>query len=296
LSVVGRNAENAEIPSSVCQALPLPVLALALRSEDLQLYSENDTYALVGGWVGSQPESERKSAFDRLVRCLRFHHMSGDFLANVVGRSKYRSGCMYLVDACLRALAYQSMCESSINEVHPQHPLASCKPSRAPAEPPLHTFEVQVELVRLLSMDTDHDIRLGIAGGYKLIVEMGRREDPEEEGAPATVGLFVRFGRPGTLNADDGEDEEEDDDDDETVSLVGPFVAVRISAGRQVRVLQNAYDEGDSSWGYSDFFDAPWGEVVQGHSVHFPGGRMTLKVEVQFLSDRHDSTIWPSWW
>jgi hypothetical protein len=123
------------------------VLELALRSENLQLASENDTCALVGGWLESQPKSERKTAFSRLVRCLRFHHMSGDFLANVVGRSKYRSGCPYLMDACLCAFAYQSIAVTSdVKTMDAEHRIASCKPSRVVDECPSQTFEVRWEL------------------------------------------------------------------------------------------------------------------------------------------------------
>jgi hypothetical protein len=276
--------------SLCCQALPLPVLELALRSENLQLVSENDTYALVGGWVDSQPEGERAAAFSRLVRCLRFHQMSGSFLSTVVGQSEYRSGCMYLVDACLRAFAFQSIAASSPQQWDEQHPFATCKLPRAPPEPPLQTFEVQLELARCRAFEAREceELRLGVGCGHKVILGVARQP---KEGAAATVGIFIRFVRPGTLELDD----DADGDEVATVRLVGPAVAVRISAGRKTRTLHHAYAQ-DSTWGYPDFFGKPWEEVVHDGSAYFPEGRMTIKVDIQFLSDGHAPATMPAWW
>jgi hypothetical protein len=267
------------------QALSLPVLELALLSKDLRMSSENDTFALVGGWVAGQPKSEREAAFSRLVRCLRFHRMSGDFLANVVGRSKYRGSCAFLMDACLRAFAYQSIAASSRYKVHAQHPLALCKPSRAPAEPPLHTFKVQVELAYCQATESPQAIRLGLGSGYKIMLSV---EKVQAEGPAATVGLFVEFVRPAMIQVKG--------DKGETVSLVGPFVALRISAGGTTQSWHHVYDGDTPLWGYQDFFCKPWGEVVRDGSAYFPEGRMTVKVEVLCLSDKNAlATTLPAW-
>jgi hypothetical protein len=46
---------------ALCQGLTLSVLELALKSDELQLASENDAYALVGGWVAGWDEGEQTS-------------------------------------------------------------------------------------------------------------------------------------------------------------------------------------------------------------------------------------------
>jgi hypothetical protein len=282
-----RGRLNALLRSLVrlCQTLSLPVLELALRSDDLQLASENDTFALVLGWVDSQPKTWRRSAFERLVRCLRFHHMCGSFLS-VVGFCKYTHQSDHLMSACLRALAYQSIAASSRAKVKDQHPVAACKPSRAPAEPPLHAFEVQLELVQVLAIDKKLDIWLGLGSGFKISLGVSK---VQKEGAAATLGLYVRLVGPEMFHLYAHRDE--------TVGLVGPFVALRIRAGGKTRSMHHVYNDSFSSaHGYPDFFSKPWEQVVHGGSARFPEGRMTIKVEVLILSDKSaGATSLPAW-
>lgn len=69
--------------------LPLCVFRELLASDALQLQSENETYLLLFEWVHGSPHvggswRERNHKFSGLVRLLRFHHMTLDFVANVV--------------------------------------------------------------------------------------------------------------------------------------------------------------------------------------------------------------------
>jgi hypothetical protein len=253
------------------------VLELALRSEDLQLASENDTFALVGGWVASQPESERKAAFDQLVRCLRFHRMSGDFLALVVGQSKHRHESAYLMDACLRAFAYQSIVPGLRDTLFPCPPIDSCKPSRAPAERPVHTFEVQLELAQCQAIGAKggQDILMGLGSGYLIFLII---EKIQQDGFAAAVGLYVRFGR--NVKLDSAEDA--DGGAGQTVGLVGPSVVMILSAGNKTSLWRHVCTT-SSAAGSRDFFSEPWEQVVRAGSAHFPEDRMTVRLEVQYV-------------
>jgi hypothetical protein len=163
LEVVGAGLTG----SLCCQVLPLGVLELALKSEELQLASENDAYALVGGWVASGPAAERECEFNLLVKCLRLHHMSPAFLTSVVSRSEFRDDCPYLSEACANAFMYQSIVStlSSQKVSLSDEYMASCKPRRSPAAVE-YEFEAQVQLAECLTIDEREppslDTRLGV--------------------------------------------------------------------------------------------------------------------------------------
>jgi hypothetical protein len=108
----------------------------------------------------------------------------------------------------------------------------------------------------------------------------------QKTGSAATVGLFVRFDRPQTLASCEAVGE--------TVRLVGPLAAIRISVGRLTETMCYIYDD-EEGWGVGDFFGKPWEEVFKEGSAYFPRGRMTIKVELKFLSDEHGTGTWPDW-
>jgi hypothetical protein len=189
-------------------------------------------------------------------------------------------------DACLRAFAYQSTAASARRKVHPPHPLALCKPSRAPAEPPLYTFEVHLELTQCLAIDKEKNFPLGLGSGYKVMLNVAKQQ---AEGAAATLGLYVALVCPDLM------DQLPPPAEDETVNILGPFVALRVSAGGETASRHYVYNEFSFAWGYPDFFGKSWEEVVHGGSAYFPEGRMTIKVEVQLLSNKHAAAVMPAW-
>ncbi len=66
--------------------LPLPAMEALLRSEKLQLKSENVTFVLALWWIRKQPEKEeeRQLMFNRLFKSLRYARTSSAFLASIV--------------------------------------------------------------------------------------------------------------------------------------------------------------------------------------------------------------------
>jgi hypothetical protein len=264
----------------VAQALPLKALKLALRSEDLELLSENDAYALASGWADSRPKGQRTEAFTELVRCLRFHHMSPSFLTTMVLWSKRWADCPFLAQASSSALAYQSLTTSFSKVPHrhaARHPYTSAKPSRAPDQHVPYSFEVEVPLADCLPLGVNEKlgVRVGVAEGYvvQLIVKREVRG-----GRAATVSVLVSLKCVNVRAMGEGESD--------TVALSGPMAEVRIAAAdRRCRFTQ-LFQVG-RSYGVVSFFGKPWDEVVREGSESFPEGRMTVKLNVQFISDKH---------
>ncbi len=65
--------------------LPLPAMEALLRSEKLQLKSENVTFSLALWWTMGQPgaKKERQSMFTRMLKSMRYARMSSVFLASI---------------------------------------------------------------------------------------------------------------------------------------------------------------------------------------------------------------------
>jgi hypothetical protein len=145
-------------------------LELALRSDELQLASENDAYALVAAWAACETRSLRQETFSRLVKCLRLHHMSPALLTAIATRSSFRGTCPSLLDACANALTYQSVITTlSVQDVANRDAyLASAKPSRARREAFPYKLEGQVALSRCLALTDDGraSLFLGVTEGY----------------------------------------------------------------------------------------------------------------------------------
>jgi len=66
--------------------LPVGAMEALLRSEKLQLKSENFTFSLALWWIRKQPEKEeeRQLMLNRLFKSLRYARMSSAFLASIV--------------------------------------------------------------------------------------------------------------------------------------------------------------------------------------------------------------------
>jgi hypothetical protein len=266
------------------------VLELALKSDELQLASENDAYALVGAWIASQELDAVCETFEGLVKCLRLHHMSPAFLNSVMFRSDLRDDWPGLLVHCANAFAYQSMAATLSSPNISKHPF-SCKPRRSPAAFK-YELEAKVQLADCLDIDQRPDrvvaTRLGIADGYLIELRVRRRRFNKD--APATVGLYLGIRCPDT--------EKVASEEADTVRYTGPIVRWQVEVnGRGAKDFRFLYALTDAlpydsrnnlnALGSPDFFEKPWDEVVREGSDYFPQGRMTVKVKARFLSDLH---------
>jgi hypothetical protein len=114
--------------------------------------------------------------------------------------------------------------------------------------------------------------RLGVAEGYVVSLAITR----ETEGDAAA---YVEFVCPDVRDR-----EEEAAEESDTVGLSGPMAAVWIRAADTRFSFAHAYVI-NSAYGYRDVFGKPWGKAV--FSEFFPRGRMTVKVDVHLIADKH---------
>jgi hypothetical protein len=263
------------------QAVPLPALKLAIRSEHLQLASENDAYALANGWAASRPPHEEAAAFTELARCLRFHHMSLIFLASAVLWSKRRADCPFLAQACSSALAYKSLAGSVSKVPHhhePEHPFLSSKPSRVQDDKKArYTWEVPLRLTDCLPLGLNEFLilRIGVAEGFEVCLNV--RKDAGGNGVPA-LAVFVSL-RCRDVRHDEGVESD-------TVGLSGPMAAIRLAAPDYTFSNTHLFKI-NRCYGAVRFFQKPWDEVVCKGSKYFPEGRMSLMVDIHLIRDKH---------
>jgi hypothetical protein len=243
-------------------------LELTVKSGHLVLASENDVFALITAWAEGRPQTEQNAAFDRLWPCLRLHHTSTDFLACVVARSN--QGARLGFQSILSAFNYHSISarlKVPALSVDDASPFASYKPSRAPGNPAPYHFEGHIDLAdcKPLGGDGRTFVVLGVAAGYRVCLFV--RRNPE----PVTLGLYVSLGEVSTVVE---------------AEVPGPTARVRIQADRTsccyTRALQLGW-----SFGWQNFFQKPWRKVVCDGSPYFPEGRTSVKVTVQFLTDKN---------
>jgi hypothetical protein len=256
------------------------VLELALKSDELHLASENDAYALVGGWLATQDGlDDQHDLLDRLVRCLRLHHMSPAFLTSVVARSEFRLGCPYLMEACTNALLYQSISASlfRLDQSERADYLSSGKADRARGAS-RYSFKLQLKLTDCQKLQAGGVIstRLGVAAGYHVRLDAKRAS---REGGDSSLGFFFHVCRPNVITRAAGEGA--------TIGFKGPMVDVRIKAFDTEKDMIGLFSE-ETGWGFADFFDNTWDAVVRDYSDYFPRGRVTVKVRATFISDKHE--------
>jgi hypothetical protein len=246
------------------------MLELLLGSEHLILDFEDDTFALITAWADGRPQREKEAAFNRLWPCLRLHHMSPVFLTSVVAEEKMstRMGPRRIMDA----VAYRSMSaglDLAGLTVDRKSPFLSLPPSRAPKDPAPYQFEAHADLegCKPLWYWKVVSLMLGMTAGYRISFQVQKWP-----GKPTTtLGLYVGLE---ALTHVAGP------------PLPGPIARVRIEAGGRSVVKIHAYKLGSLCGGH-DFFRKPWGEVVCDGSPYFPEGRMSVKVTIQFLPDKH---------
>jgi hypothetical protein len=225
---------------------------------------------------GTRVSSNTSSRF--LVKCLRLHHMSAAFLTSVVSRSTYREECPYLVEACTNAFMYQSIASSLhlLTGFGHEDYLASSGADRARGVS-RYVFRTEVELADCLKLEPEGNgisMRLGVADGYLLRLEARRAS---KDGGVPSLGFYLHVGRPSVITGAAGEGA--------TIGRAGPMVGLHIKALKKESHMVCLFT---NMWGFWNFFGKPWGEVVREGSPYFPQGRLTVKVTVRFISDRHE--------
>jgi hypothetical protein len=168
--------------SAFYQVLPLcaaikdlspEVMEVLLKSETLQLRSENDAYSLICAWLSQSPHiSKRDAVFKQFLPLFRFHHMSRDFIGAVVS-------------ACPYADAYNLLPYI----VRRSHPRRKTLKDRSMGDL-RYIFKSQLELADLFPLRSDpgkprrvHK-HIGLAWGFPVSVHVTY----EVEG---TMGLYV---------------------------------------------------------------------------------------------------------
>jgi hypothetical protein len=232
--------------------MSLGALKLALRSDRLQLLSENDAYALASAWLEHHEHliEDEKETFKGLARCLRFHHMTPGFLMTAVLGSLNRSGCPFVARLCRSAVAYQSVA-TSIRKVPNDGNLPpafnSVKRSRVRGKEVIYTLEVEVLLEDCLRPAWNGEVTysLGVVEGY--LVSLNVEKEDQNDKAP-TVGLYAQLTWP--------ENPFENDEETDTVRLSGPMAAMLIEAAGQTRSFTRAF-ENYRGFGFPDFFNKP---------------------------------------
>lgn len=204
-----------------------------------------------------------QSRIERLVNFVRFHHLSLEYLANVVAACPLanESG---LLPSTLRSdlLAREAM---------------SLKEKRGIAVPllnrgrgdPVWTFKSTLSLADLQTLDIDKSLHkaVGLADGYPTIMQPGR-----ELGASGkiTFGFLVLLRMP----VWEGKILEND------VSRCA-ILGYNFRVGTGAKGWAIGLFDGRLAFGTYDYFEKTWEEVVHENSAYFPGGQISIEVQTR---------------
>ena len=124
--VAGMFEEGAVIDNTLplradVKQLSLLVFERLLGSDALQLQLENEAYALVRAWVYQSPHARRSpyrhGLFHGLAPLLRYHHMTHNFLVNVVCRCPLMEESGLLIPVVRRAFVQRDFSPSILQRV-----------------------------------------------------------------------------------------------------------------------------------------------------------------------------------
>jgi hypothetical protein len=249
--------EVKEMPARAFEAL--------LKSESLQLQSENEPYSLLVAWLQQSPhmtDSARRAAiFKELAPLLRYHHMTPDFLANIV------SQCPLMNDpGLLRSVMHAAFVQrDALPSLLKGKGVAEGSSNRGVAFSAAR-WEVKasftLEEVAALQADENVIKWCGLVAGYEAGLSVQRWKDGD------TLGAFLRISIPTPENALEG------------APAAGVGLKFELTLSPDVKREFSHYFTG-LGFGYRDFFDKPWAESVREGSPHFPGGKLEVKASVQ---------------
>lgn len=250
--------------------LSLAVMRALLESDKLQIGLEEEVYYLLGAYLHQSPlvpEANRMKCFKELVKMIRFHHISVDYLANVVTCCPlaYSSG---MAPSFLRsALVYRDANKRVAKER--EIDLGAIKREIAPQEWIFSAKILMADLIKLENNDNDKGSifqYVGVAGGYPVALCLKREKDK--------LAAYVHPLMP-RLPAEPF---------DECLGRrVGFFFNLKLSSKEFLfEGLMNR-----TGWGRSDWFNRPWDEVVCENSKEF-NDKKELEVALAMKLEKED--------
>jgi hypothetical protein len=263
-------------------ALSLTAMEVLLASDALHVSTENEVYTLLGCWVHQTHHLEasayeisnplflikRLPYFKHLVKLVRLHHLSSEYLANVVTACPL-AGLSALIPFILRSSLIMRDRDVGLRGGGKASSLGAVNRGRGGAG---WLYSSMVELANLLPLTKFSYMHkcLGLVDGYPIRIMIGPRSG---EGKEPLFGLYVHIVMPvWTGGAWEG------------------GVSRRASLEYNLRVgmtdrpwVEHGFD-GSMAWGSSDYFGKPWEEIVRDESAYFPGGQTTVEVGMRLPS------------
>ena len=266
----------------VCR-LPLCVFKRLLKSEALQLQSENDAFPLLRTWLRYAWHTKSfgtvRRLFDELAPLLRYHHMTPDFLANVV------LVCYYMKESRVR----EAVITSALSQRNAA-PLTAIEQARGaklgsgdrgvPLSAACWELKASFGLREIALMELNESRRCwcGIVAGYVAFIAVTRGhtdEHDKEEDIEDTLGVFLAI-------------QFEDDGEGPGAGLAGgpsPGVGLQftMTISPDISDVYGPYFcmKTLPACGSTDSLDKPWAEAVYEGSPHFPDGKLEVKVIVK---------------
>lgn len=248
--------------------LPLKVFKQLLESEALQLQLENDIYVLLLSWLYQSPhvtdDAQRLAFFNELAPLLRYHHMTANFLANVVCECALmkESG---LGLAMLRSALVQRGASAAGLESREVKQGCARRRGVVPSEA---SWEVKasVTLEEVAALQPNGIWKwCGLAAGYPADFCVKRETSNGNE----TLGIYLHLRMPEHENAPiDGPE-------------AGVMLAYDMMLSPAVTKTLAAALFDTSGWSFLEVFGKPWAEAVREDSPHFPNGVLEVKATVK---------------
>jgi hypothetical protein len=253
--------------------LPSYAFKRLLMSEGLQLQLENETYYLLVSWLQRSPHAkDKKKAMDLfkdLAPVLRYHHMTPDFLGNIVSQSGWmkESG---LLPSVLRSALGQRNASALL--------LVTEGVTRGKGDRGLPTLEASWEiqtsftLEEVTALQSNKSIRkwCGLVAGYP--AALGVMWDKDKD----TLGAFLRVSMPAVDVVEGG-----------PAAGVGLKFDLTLSPAVKKSQFTHFFTRTESC-SYPNVFEKPWAEVVCEGSPHFPGGKLEIKATVQLALEEEE--------
>ncbi len=140
-----------------------------MESPNFKCVSENETYTFILYWLHQSPsitdDDQRMDYFKRLSRLLRYEHMSGHFIANIVMRCPFMEKSGMLSSIMQRALKYRD-----IHAFEYEFKNRSC-------EKKSWNFKIECRLLDFMETLVNGNVyimkqTIGIVNGYPLVITL----------------------------------------------------------------------------------------------------------------------------
>lgn len=266
----------------ICLPLKPHVLALSpkamealLRSDSLQVTTENEVYTLLTCWLRQSSHtgeheylcevSEDKwlPLYSRLVKFVRVQHLSLEYVANVI------TACYLAVDSGF----LPSMLRSSLlwREKDAEEEGADLVPRDRGHDSPVWNYTTTLALADLLSFDDNSmtNCLIGLVDGCPMRIAICR--DCTEKCKKSRFGIFVYAIMPYN---------------EAEVPLYkglsrGMRFEFQLQIGDVAREWTRDVFDDDTGFGYGNLSKKPWEEIVHENSTYFPDGQVTVKLRTR---------------